>query len=239
MNEKEQIIYDNVPKVHEAGVKDGRNAEWSDFWDELQRRGNRVNYIYAFAYYNDKIFSPKYDIIGGNASAVQALFQYSSITDLKGILERQGVLIDCSKCSLTLQMFQGCSGLTRVPTLNLEKSTNTSYMFSECKNLVEIEKLIVSETTSFGSTTFYSCNSLTDIIFEGVIGGNLNMSWSPLSIASLKNIISCLKNYAGTAQEQTYTVKFSDDCWARLEADSVSPDGNTWKQYVDSLGWLF
>ena len=77
-------------------IEQGRQEEWSDFWDAYQTNGNRSNYVSAF--YGDgwtnKNFKPKYDII---CSRANSLFAYSKIEgSLKEILDKQGVILDIS-----------------------------------------------------------------------------------------------------------------------------------------------
>lgn len=115
---------------------------------------------------------------------------------------------------------------------------NSTQAFSSSK----IQK-IPSITVASGQTYtnwFLGCSDLVEIIFtpESVIGSSLTMNQSPLlSVESMKSIIEHLKNYKGTSSDQTYSVTFSDDCWARLE-ETTPPDGyETWKDYVSDLGW--
>ena len=56
----------------------------------------------------------------------------------------------------------------------------------------------------------------------------------------MKSVINHLVNYKGTADDGKYTLTFHADCWDALENsnDYVTPDGTSWRDYVESLGWL-
>ncbi len=99
-----------------------------------------------------------------------------------------------------------------------------------------IRKLIVTENTSY-SNMFYA-TPIEEITIEGVIGRTFECASSVLSVASAKSIISHLKNYMGTDNEYTYSVKLNAGVWAALETNGTAPNGMTWAEYVSSLGWL-
>ena len=127
---------------YERGLQEGRQAEWSSFWDACQENGNRTAYSYAFAHgsWKDETFKPKYDIRPvGDASY---MFNKCKITDLKGILERQGVVLDLSGMTWSISVFFECRQMTRVPTLDI-RNTTSDFAFSYCANLVSIDKLIL------------------------------------------------------------------------------------------------
>jgi hypothetical protein len=104
--------------------------------------------------------------------------------------------------------------------------------------LKTVKKLNLGTQVTGAKVAFGSCESLENITIEGTIKCDWNMSYSPLlTPESMKSVISCLENYAGTSSEYTNTVSFTDECWAALEADSAAPDGGTWEEYVAALGW--
>lgn len=177
---------------HEVGYAEGENAEWSDFWDDFQYNGTRRNYQYAFGIYSwsDKTFKPKYDLIVVNGA--QMFNQNMRITNLKNLLANAGVILDFSNCTNALQCFQ-LSKITHIPTLDCSKLTNTRYAFAS-SNIVEIEKLIFTETTTYDATTFQNATAIETLIIEGVIAKNgFDVHWSTkLSKASLLSILKAL-----------------------------------------------
>lgn len=192
-------IAENVEAVYAAGVK----SEYDRFWDSFQVNGNRKTYNGTFTVaWNDEIFKPKYDLI---PTACMQMFQATGIVDLKGCLERQGVILDTSNATSLLQMFQS-SRIKYLPTIDASKSTNNSYAFS-CNYLISIEKLILSETTNY-STAMFNCSTLEHLIVDGIIDRNgFNVSTcKKLSHESLMSIINILKDYSGTSETRTCTL---------------------------------
>lgn len=124
----------------------------------------------------------------------------------------------------------------RLPSKLTFSSAN---VFGGC---TELEKVTVGNAnlTTITTGTFDNCNKLTTIIIEsGMITQNWYCHQTPISVESMKHIIEHLTDFSSD-ETKAYknTLKFSDTCWSALEADSVSPNGGTWKEYVDSLGWL-
>lgn len=224
------------------GKQAGIQSEYDRFWDAYQQNGQRSNYDYAFVNpgWNDETFKPKYDIVFGNAYCRNAFWQ-CKITDLAGILRKQNVSLDTSGAQYMANIVGG-SAVTRVPAISTlgAAATGANSLFSYCGQLVEVEKLILPDSGAvIIANSFDQCSKLTTITFEGVIGHDINFQWSPLSVDSMKSVITHLKNYGGTADAGTKTVKFTDACWTALEADGTAPDGNTWRDYVETtLGWL-
>lgn len=82
---------------------------------------------------------------------------------------------------------------TRVD-IDISQSSNTTQIFSMNESLVTIRKLIVSEKTILGGNNlFYYCKALENVVFEGVIGSNVDLQWpTKLTKASITNIINTL-----------------------------------------------
>ena len=183
--EKLTTVAENVPKVYEAGKK----SEYDAFWDVYQNYGKRTQYNYAFGGvgWDDRTFKPKYPIKPINASY---MFSQSNIKDWENVILDTSNMISCSF------MFQTFDGST-IPIINISKITTSygaQYMFGTCNSLVTIEKLIVSESTTYHNAMFTGTKNLENITFEGVIGkGGLTMSdCSKLSKTSITSIINAL-----------------------------------------------
>lgn len=236
-----------VDEVYEAG----KQKEWSDFWDAYQNYGQRYNYRYGFYisydstdpkhFWTDENFKPKYDIIP--YSYAQYMFGGCGFTDLKGILEKQGVVLDTSNAYNLQYAFENCRKLTRVPVIDVSKSKNANViqcLFQFCSSLEYVEKLIVSSTvdTSFFSV-FNACYNLKEVRIEGVIATSISFTGTKyLSVESMKSVISCLKNYAGTTKEYKYTVTLKALVFETLEASGeIPPSGTTWAEHIDNLKW--
>lgn len=221
-----------VNEVYEAGKK----AEYDEFWDSYQNYGVRRYYKYGFAGdgWNDKTFKPKYDIITTNG---QGVFQECRITDLKGCLAINGVKLDFKGCSSLTQTFYGAEFL-EIPEINIPnaKSLTEAFMLASA---IKIDKIILPENgVATFIRTFSSTTKLTSITFEGVIGRNISFSSSPLSVESMKSVITHLKDYSGTTSEFAYSLTLSSACITALDAEgATSPNSNTWREYATDLGW--
>ena len=223
--DKLTTIAENQQKVYDAGYNkgkaDGIQAEYDRFWDTYQQNGNRTLYDYAFnsRAWTDEIFKPKYDMIPESYGA-SGMFHLSGITNLKQLLLDAGVKLDTSNCIYLLQTFQN-SEITHIPEIDARKATNTSYMVgSQCK-VVTIDKLLVSETTPLFST-FNGSNYLENIVFEGTIGQNVDLHWSPLTAESIESTVAALSDTASgmtaSFKQSAVNAAFSWEEWLALVA---------------------
>jgi hypothetical protein len=236
LSEKALLLKEDFDNVHEAGKK----AEQRAFWEVLTDNGAKKSYWYTFCEgeWTKENFKPTCNIVPTEADH---MFNYHNrggkAYDLAQHLEDLGVVLDLSNCTLGNYTFEQAV-VSRLPELNMAKGTFTCFV-RNCKELVTIDKLIVSDAGNQNFTqTFNACSKLKNITFEGVIGRSIGFSASPLTVASMKNIISHLANYAGTDNELVYTVTFTSACKTALDAEgNTSPNGNTWTQYIVDLGW--
>ena len=186
---------------YDAVYESGKVAEYDAFWDAYQENGNSKQYHYAFAGYgwNDATFYPKYDIV--MQSSCLGAFQYSKITDIVERLKECGVELDTSNCSNFQAMFAYATTKS-LPTINTLKATSLTSIFTDCRSLERIEKLVVKKASTYG-TCFKGCQVLKDIVFEGEIGNDISFSDSPLSKASIESIVEHLSD---TATGKTLTL---------------------------------
>ena len=77
------------------------------------------------------------------------------------------------------------------------------------------------------------------ILADGTIGKSIEFPHSPLTIDSCKSIINALKNYADTDYKLQYKLTLKNTVWEALNSAEAPPSGNTWQEYVQSLGWLY
>ena len=231
----EQILY---------GSDTGGKSYYDFFWDTYQQNGERTNYSMAFSYFWYDAFKPKYDIKPTNASY---MFYGNTITGLDlredKFKEKYGVEIDLTDIG-NLNQFISYSRTKYVGTINAKRAASgLTSAFSNATNLLGINKIVMSDIDetpiTINNTAFQNCSALQDISFEGVIAQTINFQWSPLTVASMKNIIEHLADYSGTDNEFKYKVTFSSDCITALEAEgNTSPNGNSWLEYIEDLGWL-
>lgn len=163
-----------MPSQMAAGIMGAFDAakqmQWNILWDAIQNGGTPINAFIGFAgpYWNDESFCPKYDIVP--TLGAQYMFRNCGVTDMKGILERQGVKLDLSKSSNYYYMF-GNAAVTRLPELDMSRGEPTE-SFYNARNLQYIEKLKLKDGANF-SGAFSGCVSLEEITFEGTISQNL------------------------------------------------------------------
>lgn len=212
----------------EEYIEQGRQEEWSDFWDEFQQNGNREDYSYAFygSSWTVKNFKPKYDII---CSSAARLFLYSKIEgSLKEILEKQGVILDVSKTTNFTNVFQN-SLFTELPDLFLSNFAVYGNTFDSMLNLETVKIISVS---GFNSTenTFRNCVSLKNLELVGPIRSkNLNVQWSPLTRESLINILNNLVDKSADTS-RSWTVTLGPDNIAKLTSDEL--------KIAENKGWV-
>ena len=219
MPSKVQEVYDKGYDIgYETGKSDGENsntafedgkqAEYDRFWDSFQQNGNLRRYEQAFAAYgwNDETFKPKYDIIPSSGNYY--IFQNAQITDLKKILEEQGVVFDTSRVGYALAWFIG-STITTVPELDLT-GASTVIALQGASALKTVPKFILKKTGNQNfqkNNSFRDCTALEHIIFEGLItSGDLDLHWSPLDKESLTSVVNCL---ATTTENLTVTLSLN------------------------------
>lgn len=233
-----------VDEVYEAGCNDHNRA----FWEQYQNGGKRTDYSRAFTcgingdmvVFNKETFTPIYDMYVTNADR---MFKggLKGIDDLVEHLENLGVILDFSKNTTFNQTFSLMFGnspkrIGVIDTTGMLPENTLNVTFNK-SNIVTIDKIICLSTTIFG-TAFSTSDKLENITFEGEIGLDINFSVSPLTVESLKSIITHLKDYSGTTSEYTYTLTFKTSAFEALEAEgNTSPNGNTWTEYIDDLKW--
>lgn len=244
LSEKALQLKEDIDGVYEAG-KNARDKEWWNTYLAPMRNGNPSNYAFAGPSWNGNTFYPTEDIVPKeNATNMFNRFSWNasgiSRIDLAKRLKECGVILDISNVTTVQAMF-GYAYVTGVPSLNCNSTKYSSLtdLFSNAKYLVTIDELIIrNDGTNTFSNAFTGCTALKNITFTGVIGRTISFSDCPLTVDSMKNIISCLKDYSGTTNEGAYTVTFSSACRNTLDAEgNTSPNGNTWREYATDLGW--
>ena len=219
--EKLTKIAENVPKVYEAGKK----ADYDAFWDAYQQSGNRVLYDFAFAGngWNDNTFKPKYDIIP--SWNIVNMFYKSAITDLDALLKKCGVTLDISNNGNYGDVFNG-GAFTVLPEIEFGASAWSIWgTFADCKALNTIKKLTLNEAIDSSRNfddIFANDTSLANVEFAGVLKGNINFQWCPLTKASIESLFSILSDSASgktvTLNQTAKEAAFTDAEWSALIA---------------------
>ena len=232
-----------VTEVYEAG----KQKEWSDFWDLFQQNGTRKNYNYACyqdaghpvnnKFWTDANFKPKYDI---KPTTANRGFMGLSVTDFVKCLDDMGVEFDLSQCGYMPNIF--AKVLTwRLPILDLSKTRTISSLVAYSYSLKKISKIIWGENITEANGSFRDCAVLAEFESEGTLAISVSFASCPLTVETMKGLIRCLKNYAGTDSEGTYTLTLKDECKTALQADTetVELDGvsYTYFELITAKGW--
>ena len=210
--EKLTTIAENVPKVYEAGqqaMKDTVEKAITDNW---------TRYYYAYAFMNQDwsgfVFSKP---IIPTGSIINMFNNYSG-----KYLPKNIDLSQAATGSTSRQRLFYYADVVEIYDIGLIASVYDQ-TFRGCSKLKKIAKIGVSEKNTF-SYAFSGCSVLEEITVEGTIGTDISFSYSPLSIESMKNIISCLKDYSGTDTTHTLTFKADRETMLTDEEKAVATD---------------
>ena len=178
-------VAENVPKVYETGKKAGSD----EVWDAIQANGNRTNYRSAFlTWETPEYITPKYPI--------RTSTMYETFNSCRALKELPPIEFTVDKLTF-YSCFTACRSLKEIiMDIRPDEKTASSLTstFNTCVSLQTINKIIVTEGMQY-SSTFNFCESLVNLTFEGVIGNNMNLSYSPLlSKESILNVLDCLAN---------------------------------------------
>ena len=193
---------------YDDGLMDGEQAQYDEFWDTLQRKGSLVNYSHAFAgVWIPTMFYPKYDMKCVRTDRMFSTFNNNIgstyVMDLVERLNECGVILDTSKATNISEMFS-YARISHIGILNFTSATSVTSVFTSAPDIITIDKIILKED---GSQTFTSaftgCTGLENIVFEGVIGNNIDFKSCPLSTASIVSIIEHLSD----SKSATLTLK--------------------------------
>ncbi len=158
----------------------GQQAEYDRFWNAFQNNGNRTIYSYAF-----------YGTQGWKYATFNPKYPIR-------IVNAEYMLYN--------------SQITQIPVdivLAEDASlTPNARVFYNCTQLKTIKKIVMVEHVN-ASSWFYNCKALENITFEGVIGKNIDFSYSPLTSQSMLSVIEHLKDYSNDGG--TFTVTFKAD----------------------------
>lgn len=210
------------------GIEQGKQEKSRSLMAAIQQGGERTAYndMFSAPYWTDENFAPIYDIRTSNGAK---MFNECGITDLRGILERQGVELDTSGTGNFSEFMKG-STITHSPVIDASAAAQLSQAFYNCQSLISIEKLIISSTgdVSF-SHAFYACYALVQLVIEGVIGKNgLDLRYSQkLSKASITSIINALSTTT-TGLTVTLSKTAVDNAFATSEGLADGSNSEEW-----------
>lgn len=211
--EKLQTIAENEQKVYDAGYAKGQDEEklaaYDHFWDTYQQKGNRLNYMYAFAGvgWTEEWLQPKYDMRPTNCTYMFArLFSGNAApVSLAALLERAGVTLDTSNSENHIAMFNEALYVSEIPHIDLTKSKYATNLFNYCISLKKVAITVAPNTVPNTAGWFGRCDALEDLTVNGTLDKSLSLADSAkLSAASVDSILAALADLTGqTAQTLT------------------------------------
>ena len=187
---------------YEEGVADGKQEQYDAFMDAFQSNGNRRYYAFAFwSYWRYDLFPAKYTILVGSAAAGHQMMAYNY-----SIVD---VLVD----------------------IVVTEAEPGNELFAYSAMLKTLKKISVIDSVKFAGW-FSGCTSLVNLTIEGVIGQNgFNVSWSPLSKASIISVINALSS---TTTGLTVTLRKAAVDTA-FEIAQGSADGSSSEEWLNLI----
>lgn len=185
-----------INEVYEAGQAQGER----EMWDMVTANNTRSDYHLAFFQWGSEYIRPPYTL---KPTAYYSLKQtFSEAKSLKKIEKHCFDFSNKEKRTGSSQYalyytFDGCTNLEEIEDIGLPSDHSLTGTFSNCERLRKIEVIRVNEETTFLYGTFYYCQSLEYVRFEGVIGQNgIDLRWSTkLTQDSCHSIFTHLKDF--------------------------------------------
>ena len=171
-------------KMYMDKVSAGKRKEWSDFWDKYQGidTGAASNGLWQpFAYSGAKMRDVNYN-------PKHAVFDAGS--------DKLFYLTQISDTKVPIKFFGNCS------------SAFASENGMSLVTVREIDLTDYPDDATFENWFLY-CYALKNITFKGEIKQDINLKWSPLSSASVKNITEHLCDMSSTEETRTLSLSTS------------------------------
>lgn len=181
---------EEIGEVFEAGKK----AEYDAFWDAYQDNGTKQDYRYAFAGegWNLNTFNPKYSIDDYIISGA-SMFCYTRNLDIDLVefLKERNIVIKFMPFNDINYCFS-YSKITRIGEISLLETNSAQVDCFGNSEVKTIDLIRIKENTDL-DYMFRRATKLENILFEGVIGNNINLQWCErLTKNTITNIIETL-----------------------------------------------
>jgi hypothetical protein len=216
---------------YQEGYAKGRKAEYYAFWDATNESINvdSGKYTFAGSVWNDTTFNPNKSL---SVRMGEGFFRECRVTDVAGILARNGVTFDFSNAT-NCDFFGYTAKIKYYPKLNFAKASRFNYTFgySEC---VAIPLTLADSGSQPFDSAFVRCSNLVELIIEGgVIGQNgFDVQWSTkLSKASWISIVGAL---SGTTSGLSITGSLESVNTA-FETSAGAKNGSTSTEWLNLI----
>ena len=223
VSKKLTAVAQNEQKVYDAGKKSQYDEFWDNYIGGIKASGDYRNCFTGKGWTNTT-FSPTQDMTP--TGGVGNFFNAVQITDLKGILDKNGVTFDFSKAT-DFDYFCYNASITHFPVLDISSATRLTHSFDWSK-LKSIEKII----TKTGLPSLYQVTELESVVIEGEIANSASVSYcTKLTHDSLMSIINALKDYSADTSGTTHKLTMGDINIAKLTADEL--------KIIENKGWTY
>lgn len=234
--EKLTTVAENVEVVYQAGRDDEHYRFWNTFHENAESRKYYRTFTCGFDNTN---FYPIREIWFGSYT-----FYDTDITNLlNGLAENDytGEFEGDFKYKVLPNMSStfAYSNIQIIPDLSLNRVDTGEQIvltltFGHSYDLTSIMGLYIDENTIL-SNTFINNRSLRDITIHGTIASDIDFLSSPLSEESCMSIIDALKDFTGTGEEYTRTLRVKSEVSTLLE--STVYDGKLLMEIVYDKKW--
>ena len=243
-----------VNEVYEAGY-DKAMLNW---WDCITKKGERISCIRTFAATNvgdiEGIEKMPYPLVlTGQCDYMFHEYMGKKLLP-KHLLDLTGIKNTYDNATVIYAVFARWTsknaGTTEgvIPDYGIPAMSYYTQFCYTSSAVETIEVIRCHENTQF-SSTFNGASNLKNITFEGVIGTNISFSSSPLTVESMKSIITHLKNYigltddSGNSLEMKYTLTLKDTCRTNLETAEFTDEDKSILQengiiFTDETSWI-
>lgn len=189
-----------------------------------------TTFYWMYARCENAISFPEIDTSNGTNFEYMYAYTYYATEFPKALNTSNGTTLKC--------MFADARSMPIAPDIDTSNNEFFNGMFRTNNKLVTIPRLNLTKATNV-SEMFSGCSQLVNVTFEGEIPISLVMSvCQKLSTDSAISAITHLKNYKGTDNEFVHTITFHANVKNALIAlGDVSPNNNTWVDYIGDLGW--
>ena len=220
-----EITEEELAQVNEA-KSSSTNAP--DFWADFQNSGNRTDYSYAFANWNNTSIIPLY----GLNNVDKCMY---ALMNCKNLIDGRYITFNITNSNPNMMyVCANCSSMTHAPYFVFNNApvikTYTS-MYASCSSLQ-------SATVYWGNGTadpittrnscqnmFFKCTSIQEIDFgNSNTGSPIYLDLSACEKLNQKSVISLANSLmnVSAAASGVYTIKLSDVTYSGISSDTLS-----------------
>lgn len=204
---------------YQEGKEAGKTAEWNEFWDNHQRKGNTTTYTGAFSGWKTANFKPKYDIIPITCNRIFTNFGYwDQPFDLQQLVEKAGIKLDFSKSQNMGYAFNMCNA-KRLGVIDLSSASTAEFMCAYAAKLETIDEIILSEEKFCKlNGAFNGATALKNIKITGKIMGQSGIIFEDSLFLTHDSLISIFNALDGShlAEGRNYTLSLGSRNFSKL-----------------------